>query len=82
MLLHERIESLLYAAGVRIEGGLQNSSSLIRSGLLDSLALLNLALWIQEEVGPEIDLTAFDLAKEWDTLSDIEEFIERHRAGA
>ena len=82
MSLRERIVSLLEESGVRIEGGLRNSSSLIQSGFLDSLALLNLALWIQEEVGPQVDLTAFDLAREWDTVEDIEEFIEKHRATA
>jgi acyl carrier protein len=51
---------------------------LLRSGLLDSAAMLQLAEWIQREVGAEVDLLQFDLSKEWDTIAGIEKFIQRH----
>jgi aryl carrier-like protein len=58
---------------------LKERSSLLQSGLLDSAAMLQLAEWIQREVGADVDLLQFDLSKEWDTISDIEAFIQRCR---
>jgi aryl carrier-like protein len=58
---------------------LNEQSELLRSGLLDSAATLQLAEWIQREVGADVDLLRFDLSKEWNTVSDIERFILRHR---
>jgi len=52
---------------------------LLQSGLLDSAATLQLAEWIQREVGADVDLLQFDLSKEWNTIIDIENFIQRHR---
>ncbi len=51
-------------------------TSLIRSGLLDSLALFNLALWVEREAGQPFDLTSLDLSREWDTVAGIVEFVE------
>ena len=64
---------------VPVDGGLISDTSLIKSGLFDSAALLNLATWIQKEVGPDFDLLKFDLSKDWETVTDIENFIQRHR---
>ena len=58
---------------------LHDSTSLIRSQLLDSLALLHLAAWVEDEVGAPLDLSYLDPAAEWDTVADIERFIETHR---
>ena len=57
---------------------LNEHAVLLRSGRLDSAAMLQLAEWIQREVGGEVDLLQFDLSKEWDTIADIEKFIQRH----
>jgi aryl carrier-like protein len=58
---------------------LNECTSLLQSGLLDSAAMLQLAEWIQREVGADVDLLQFDLSKEWDTIVDIEGFIQRCR---
>lgn len=58
---------------------LNEHTSLLQSGLLDSAATLQLAEWIQREVGADVDLLQFDLSKEWNTITDIERFIQRHR---
>ena len=55
-------------------------TSLIKSGLLDSLGLFNVALLVEEEVGDSVDLTDFDLAEEWDTVVAIEAFVRRYAA--
>jgi hypothetical protein len=41
--------------------------------------MLQLAEWIQREVGADVDLLQFNLSKEWDTIGDIEGFIQRCR---
>lgn len=54
-------------------------TSLIRSGLLDSLGLMNLALRIEEEIGRGLDPTSVDLVRAWDTVAAIDAFIEAQR---
>jgi len=58
---------------------LGDDTSLIRSGLIDSMALFNLALWIEQETGSQLDLNTFDPSVEWDTIAGILDFIGRHR---
>ena len=72
----EFIETLALPAEVVLE----NDTPLMTSGIFDSLALLELAEWIETEVGSSIDPSNFDLRQEWNTLDSIAEFIERHRA--
>jgi len=82
MSVRERILSVFESCDLELDGELRDDASLIRSGLLDSAALFNLALLIESEVGSEIDPGSFDLTAEWDTIADIEEFIAQRRAGA
>ena len=79
MSLRDRL--VAFIKGQDLDPGFQfkEDTSLIQSGVLDSLALFNLALWIEQQIDPQVDLTAFDLAKQWDTMADILRFIERHR---
>jgi acyl carrier protein len=69
------------ASGAHVPGDLDDHASLIRSGLLDSTALFELALWVEEHVTPGLDLTAFDLAEEWDTIAKLLAFVARHGEG-
>lgn len=59
--------------------GVHRELSLLASGLLDSHGTLELAAWIEEEIGGEVDLTTLDLAAAWDTPALIAAFIERQR---
>jgi hypothetical protein len=68
----------LEASGADLPRDLDDDTPLITSGLLDSTALFQLALWMDESVTPGLDLTAFDLAVEWDTITRLLSFIERH----
>ncbi len=54
-----------------------SATPLIQSGLLDSLGLMRLAIWIEEEVGHPLNPGTFDLATEWNTVSEIVTFIKR-----
>jgi len=66
-------------SGALLPEDLPDDASLIRSGVLDSTALFELAVWIEERIAPGLDLTAFDLAEEWDTLDKLTRFVERYR---
>ena len=54
---------------------LTDATSLVRSGLVDSLGLLNIASFVEGEIGRQLDEVTFDPAREWDTIADILEFI-------
>lgn len=58
-----------------------DDTSLIRSGLLDSLGLFHLALWIEKETRSKLDLASLDPLKEWDTIPDILNYVAKHREG-
>ncbi len=77
--LRTRVTALLEEHNVRLEGESKDTAPLIRSGKLDSLGLFKLALFIEQEIGREVDVAAFDLAKEWNTIDDIVRFIAAQR---
>jgi len=79
MALRDDLVRVIEASGALLPADLSDDTSLIQSGLLDSTALFDLALWIEERVASGLDLTSFDLAEEWDTLARLQAFIERHR---
>lgn len=77
MTLRDDILEVLRRNHARIPDDVDDDTSLIRSGLVDSTALFDLALWIEERVVPGLDLASFDLAEEWDTLGRLLAFIDR-----
>lgn len=77
--LRAELLRIIGESGAELPADLDDQTSLIRSGLLDSGALFELALWIEERVVPGLDVTAFDLAEEWDTIGKLLAFLERHR---
>jgi acyl carrier protein len=52
-------------------------TSLLRSGLFDSLALFHLTDWIEKRLGAPIDPSTIDLVEEWDTVPRILDFLRR-----
>jgi acyl carrier protein len=78
MALRDDLLRALEESGARLPSDLDDRTSLIRSGLLDSTALFDLAVWVEEHAVPGLDLTAFDLAEEWDTIEKLLAFIARH----
>jgi acyl carrier protein len=73
-LLRDELLRFLADQGVAlpVEG---DAAPLLELGLLDSLALFNLALWIEERIGAPVDPTAFDLEREWASVRDILAFV-------
>ncbi len=78
MALRDELVRVIVRGGASLPDDLEDDASLIRSGLLDSTALFELAVWIEERVGPGLDLTSFDVAEEWDTLAKLMRFVERY----
>ena len=56
-----------------------DESSLFVSGLLDSLAMLHLIVYIEKLYGIDFDLTLFD-PEELDTVNQLVRFIVLHQA--
>ena len=76
--LRDDLVRAIEESGATLPAEFDDDSSLIQSGVLDSSALLEIVLWVEERVAPGLDLTAFDLAEEWDTVAKLLAFIERH----
>jgi acyl carrier protein len=77
--LRDKLLAVLEASDSFTDGELEDDSPLIKSGKLDSLALFNLALFVESQIGRKVDVTAFDLATEWNTINDILNFIAKLR---
>jgi len=60
---------------------IREETSLLRSGLFDSIALFALADWIEKRLGAAIDPSRIDLVEEWDTVLRILDFLERRLSG-
>lgn len=69
------LKSALSEWGVNPPGGIDDEQSLIGSGLVDSMALFNLACWIEDRTGQPIDPLVIDLRREWDSVAAIARFV-------
>ena len=78
MSLRSELVRVIQESGARVPADLDDDAPLISAGVLDSTALFALALWVEEQVAPDLDLTTFDLADEWDTITKLLAFIEQH----
>jgi acyl carrier protein len=78
----EDLLRVIRESGVALPPDFDDDTSLIRSGLVDSTALFDVVLWVEERIAPGIDLTDLDLTEEWDTVRKLLAFVARHgRAG-
>lgn len=74
-----RVVAFINGPSCEVETKVSADSSLIRSGLMDSLALFQLTLWIEAEVGAPLNLDEIEIGEAWDTPADIARFIETTR---
>lgn len=72
--LAQFVKKTLHDLGVSPEGGLTDDTSLLRSGLFDSMAVLNLVAWVEAHVGTPLDPMQVDPIRHWDTMRDILNF--------
>ena len=77
-------ELLAFLRGLDVPGAdaIDEDTPLLESGLLDSLVLFQLALWIEERTGGPLDPATFDVEEEWRTLRSIVGFIEQRQGAA
>lgn len=80
--LRDRLIEVLKASNLGLDGDLGDDTSLIKSGKIDSLGLFNLAVFIEKEVGCRVDVGAYELADEWNTIPDILHFIAKLTASS
>jgi len=81
MSVRDEVVKIVRSTGIRLGPEFDDDTSLLRSGLVDSKALFSLMLLVEERIDPGVDLTAFDLRQELDTVSSILAFIDKHRPG-
>jgi acyl carrier protein len=80
--LLDELRALIASDSPVLSGQVPESASLIASGLLESTTLVSVALWVEARIGREMDLGAFDLVSEWDSLGAIVDFVGRHASGS
>lgn len=54
-------------------------TSLLSSGMVDSLALFRLLEWIESRLGATVDVLSLNLPDDWDTPRAISDFVARRR---
>jgi acyl carrier protein len=76
-------DDLLRTIGAgRLPGAVDDDTSLVRSGLLDSHALFRMVLWVEEQTGQPLDPTTMSIADELDTVEGVLRFVEARRRAA
>lgn len=75
MSLRDELLEFLVDQGIDRDGALDEATPLFEAELLDSLALFNLVLWVEEKTGAPLDPGAFDLVSEWASVRDIVAFV-------
>jgi acyl carrier protein len=73
--LRRELEALLVGTGRVGAARLADGAPLLTSGLIDSVALFTLALWVEEAIGAPVDLTRLALPAQWDTVERILDFV-------
>jgi hypothetical protein len=73
--LGDELIELIKNSGCVLPSAMNDHTSLITSGLLDSLALFNLTLWIETKTGRSIDPTSVNIASEWNSITSILKYI-------
>ena len=73
--LETLVRELIEEAEVEFDGVLEPDTSLIESGLLDSLSLLSIAEWVDDELAGALDLKKTNLREEWDSMGAILDFV-------
>ena len=82
MTVRDKLLDFIRGLELDFSGELTDDTPLLESGLLDSLALLQLAQWVELEVGRKLDPAAFDLQKEWSTVAGILRFVEAQKSSS
>ena len=74
-----REELLRAIADGRPSAPITDDTPLIEAGVIDSVALFNLMLWIEERTGQPIDPTKLDIRNEFSSVPSILRLVARLR---
>jgi acyl carrier protein len=77
--LRRRLLEFLATLTVDLGDDVNDDTALVGSGRLDSLALVQLVLWVEEEIGQPVDPGVIDMTIEWTTVRNLLVCIERNR---
>jgi len=77
--MHDELIAAIEDWAPVLQGAVDRQTPLITSGRIDSLGLLRLLMWIEQMLGHPIDVTAIEMAKEWDCVDAIVGFVVRER---
>jgi len=80
MSLRDQLIEFLEEQGIELARDVPDETPLFAEGRLDSLALFNLVLWVEERTGEPLDPTRVDLVREWASVRDLLDFV-RARGG-
>lgn len=75
----QRDDLLRMISGWHLTEPVADDTSLVRSGLLDSLALFHLVLWVEEQTGQPLDPTQVNIRDELDSVAGILRYVARCR---
>jgi acyl carrier protein len=76
MAMHDELITAFASWSPALANDVARDTPLLTSGRLDSMALFQLLLWIEARVGRVIDVTAIDMASQWNTVDMIVAFVE------
>jgi len=78
--LHDELIDSFAVWNPALAGAVARDTPLLTSGRLDSVALFQLLMWVESQLGRSIDVTSIDMPAQWDTIDMIVAFVERERA--
>jgi acyl carrier protein len=78
-VLHDELITAFANWNANLAGVIRRDTPLLTSGRLDSVALFQLVLWIERQLGRPIDVTRIDMPAQWDSVEAIVAFVERER---
>ena len=74
--LRDELQALIRSWNPAAPSDLDDHTSLIASGLIDSLSLFNLILWIEAKSSQSIDPAAVNVTRDWDTIAAILQYLD------
>ena len=75
VVLRSELVSLLAENLANKNDEIRYDEPLISSGRINSLAVFEVALWIEERSSEPVDFTQVDITRAWDTIDNILDFI-------
>lgn len=77
--MHDELITAIGDWSPALQGNVDRQTSLIASARLDSLTLMRLLMWIENKIGRPVDITALQIAQDWDTVDAVVRFVEHAR---